>query len=215
MTDVIAGLPPGLPAALLLGLAAGLAVAVPLGPVGLLILDRSAQRGRSYGYAAAGGVATVDLAYAALAVTGSAWAAAAIEPWRRPAGLIAAGVLAALGLMALIGPRRRGAEEAVSLAEPADQRRLARTYLSFVGLTALNPATVTYFAALAVGLSEHLASWSARSVFVLAAGVASLAWQSLLVILGGVLAARAARLRQLTRRIGGGLLLVYALLLVL
>ena len=214
MTDLFLGLPAGLGAVVLLGLAAGLAVAVPLGPVGLLIIERSAARGRRHGYAAAAGVASVDLFYAAAAVTGSAWVAAAVEPWRRPASLIAAAILAGLGLVALLVPARDRPDEGLQSDAAPPERRLVATYFSFVGLTALNPATVTYFAALAVGLSDHLGTWGFRLAFVVAAASASLGWQALLVVLGRVLAARAGRFRRLTRRVGGAMLLLYAILLV-
>ncbi|WP_157732589.1 hypothetical protein [Cellulomonas sp. PSBB021] len=54
--------------AAVLGAVAGLSVAVPVGPVAVLIVREALVRGRSAGLAAAGGVASVDLAYAMVAV---------------------------------------------------------------------------------------------------------------------------------------------------
>ena len=53
-------------------------------------------------------------------------------------------------------------------------------YLLFVGITAVNPTTVVYFAAIVLG-NQHLVSTAAEGVvFVLAAFLASASWQLLL-----------------------------------
>jgi threonine/homoserine/homoserine lactone efflux protein len=63
-----------------------------------------------------------------------------------------------------------------------------RLFARFLGLTAINPTTVLYFAALIAGLPaiSH-ASASAKAVFVVAVGVASLSWQLTLAGSGAAL----------------------------
>ena len=63
-----------------------------------------------------------------------------------------------------------------------------RTYLTLVGLTAANPATIATFAAIVVG---HRVSgspvWLALAVFAIGAFAASAAWQLTLVSAGSML----------------------------
>jgi arginine exporter protein ArgO len=78
-----------------------------------------------------------------------------------------------------------------------------RTYGRFVGLTLLNPLTVTYFAALILGGGTGGARWEGRALFVLGAALASLSWQSLLAGLGALAHRRLpAAMRQVTSLVG-------------
>lgn len=195
-----------------LGLVAGLAVAVPLGPVGLLVLERGMRHGRPVGLAAAGGVAFVDLLYAAAAVALAGGASTLVDPVRTPAGVVAAVVLAGLGVRALLA----SVGEQPSVETPDAPGRAWPTFAAFVGLTLLNPATLLYFAALAVGLADRLAGAGQRTAFVLAVGIGSLLWQAALALLGTRLG-RVDRpgVQRWTRRAGGVLLVGFALLLLL
>jgi arginine exporter protein ArgO len=61
-------------------------------------------------------------------------------------------------------------------------------YARFVALTSVNPTTVAYFAALIAGLpAVASAPASAKLVFVVGAGVASLSWQLVLAGSGAAL----------------------------
>jgi arginine exporter protein ArgO len=76
---------------------------------------------------------------------------------------------------------------------------VARTYATFLALTLLNPATVIYFASLAVGLPTISSEPAARVLFVAGAGLSSLSWQWLLAGAGSALHGRVpARLGMLT-----------------
>ena len=59
-----------------------------------------------------------------------------------------------------------------------------RAWLTFAGITAVNPATVVYFAAIVVGGSVDLDGALEGAVFVLAAFVASASWQVFVASLG-------------------------------
>src|SRR3954453_15430937 len=128
------------------GLVAGWGVAVPLGAIGVLLVDlgmRAGLRGAS-GAAAAGGPA--DRLFAGVAAVAGSAAAALLEPHQRALRLAAAAVLAAVAGMSLRGARRRA--RARTGAGPAP----AEPYAGFLGLTAVNPTTVVSFAALIAGL---------------------------------------------------------------
>lgn len=158
------------------GLLAGLGVAMPLGPVGLLVLREGMVNGRRGGLAAGAGVAAVDLVYCTLAVAAGALLGPVIRslgPWP---GYIGGAVLIALAGWQL--RPRPPVEEASTL--PAHGAVFAR----FFAMTAVNPATLLYFFALAGSLTPGT-GW----VFVIAAGLASLAWQSGLALAGSTLGA--------------------------
>jgi len=64
------------------------------------------------------------------------------------------------------------------------------TFLTFLVLTLLNPLTIVIFAAIAVALPDVAGDLGARGAFVAGAFVASLSWQELLAVLGGLLRGR-------------------------
>ncbi len=173
--------------ALVSGLIAGWGVAVPLGAIGVMLVDLGMRGGFRSAAPAAAAVATADLLYAAVAAATGAAAASVLEPREQALRLVAAGVLAAVAVMALRAAWRRanaGDGEPAAPALPAPHRLYGR----FLGLTAINPTTVVYFVALIAGLpAVASAPASAKAVFVVAVGVASLSWQLTLAGSGAAL----------------------------
>ncbi|HUG07179.1 MAG TPA: LysE family transporter [Candidatus Limnocylindria bacterium] len=171
--------------ALLIGAAAGYAIAIPVGPIAILIVRAGLRRGFRVAAAAGAGAATVDLIYATAAVVAGAAIVSMLGPVLVPLRLAAAAVLVGLALRGLARRRVRRVD-----AETENARSVLGTYLLFVGLTLLNPATVAYFVALAIGLPEIARDTGSRVAFALGAALASLSWQTLLAALGAVLRAR-------------------------
>jgi threonine/homoserine/homoserine lactone efflux protein len=171
-------------AALLAGIFAGYAIAVPVGVIAVLIIEAGMAGGLRRGFAAGAGAATVDLIYCvlALAVGGalSQILASALLPLQVLSGI----VLISIGVRGLYALwwGRRGA-----VANPNDPRvrgSATQLYLRFVALTALNPATVLYFLALAVGLPGIGSDPRLAVAFTIGAAGASLSWQLLLGAIG-------------------------------
>lgn len=167
------------------GFAAGLAIAMPLGAIAVLILRESMVRGRRFGLAAGAGVATVDLVYCGVAVAAGASIAPALEPYLPTIAVVSGLVIIAVGAWLL-----RSAFKA-----PAEQRELVgggalAVYGRFIALTAVNPATVVYFLALSAVVTTLSTSPAAPWVFVTATGVASLLWQGALAFIGAAVGAR-------------------------
>ncbi|HKE80080.1 MAG TPA: LysE family transporter [Solirubrobacteraceae bacterium] len=190
--------------ALAAGIVAGLAVAVPLGAIGVLIVDLGVRGGFRPAFLAGLGTALADGAYATLAAV----AGVAVGAWMRPAEgsirLVAAAVLAAVAVAGLLALRRPAARRAVP---PADHRLVGR----FLGLTAINPATAVTFAGLMIGLPAVAhASGAGKAAFVIGAFGASLAWQSTLAG-GGALMRHGLPPRARTWTSVAGRLLVLAL----
>jgi threonine/homoserine/homoserine lactone efflux protein len=166
---------------LVAGLLAGWGVAIPLGAIGVMVVDAGMRGGMRPAAAAAAGVATADLLYAAVAASAGAAVAGALAPHAHALRLAAAAVLALVAALGLRALRRRPADAA---AAPPGRR----PYLRFLALTSVNPLTVAYFAALIAGLpAVASAPAEAKAVFVLAAGAASLTWQLVLAGAGATL----------------------------
>lgn len=166
----------------MIGVFAGYAIAIPVGPIAVLILRTGMRDGLRAAMAAGAGTATADLVYATLAMLAGPALVALITPVLLPARLLAAALLIVLALRQL-----RSVDFAVAAREPAG---VSRTYATVLALTLLNPATIIYFATLAVGLPRIATDLPARALFVIGAVLASLSWQWLLAAFGSALHGR-------------------------
>lgn len=212
----------GLPAAAVSGAVAGLGVAMPMGAMSVLLLQE-AMRHRRTAVAAAAGVAVVDLGYAALATALGPWVASRVGPveaWVRLAAGVVLLTIAARGLHA--ARRARAAPPSVAPGAPPSPTapapaggRAAAAFARYVGLTAVNPTTALYFAALTTAQGATLRTGGAGAAFLAGVGLASLVWQQLLVVVGSLAAARISReVRGRTFLLGYGLVAAYALKIV-
>ncbi|GGW27347.1 lysine transporter LysE [Streptomyces xantholiticus] len=191
------------------GAVAGLGVAVPIGAMGVLLVQES-MRGRRGAVAAASAVAVVDMAYAAVATTLGPLVASAlcgVEAWVRLASAV---VLAAIAAHGLLSSRTKTLPRTDPEAASAGGST-GRVFTRFVALTVINPTTALYFAALTTAQGAALSGAAAGTVFVAGVFVSSLAWQQLLVAAGGFAGARISHTaRAWTFRVGYGLVAVYA-----
>jgi threonine/homoserine/homoserine lactone efflux protein len=192
------------PAALLSGLIAGWGVAVPLGAIGVLLVDLGMRAGFRRASAAAAAVATADLLYAAVAAVAGSAVASVLAPHAHTMQLVAAAVLASVAVLSLL---RRGTADVAALPPPH------RLYGRFLALTAVNPTTVLSFVALIAGLpAVASAPAPAKAAFVVAVGLASLSWQLTLAGSGAALHHRLPeRARLYTALAGNALVLGLAL----
>jgi threonine/homoserine/homoserine lactone efflux protein len=163
-------------AALLAGVAAGLAIAMQVGAVSLLLIDTAIAGGPRAGVAAGMGVATADLGFAVVAAAAGGAAGAALASHEREIRLVAAAALAVIALRGL-ATMRSGDRPA---REPAPPRR---HYASFLAITAANPLTIASFAAVAASLS--LDGPPAAAAFAAGVGAASAAWHLVLPLAAG------------------------------
>lgn len=170
-------------ASFLAGALAGYAIAIPVGAIAVLIVEVGIRRGFRTAAAAGAGAASADGLYATLAAAGGAAIAGILEPLARPLKVIAIGALLGIGLrglvLILLGPRGVARNAVMPV-------RLVGTYLRFLALTLLNPATVIYFAALILGLPHLGRGLGERAAFVAGAFLASLSWQTTLAGVGAV-----------------------------
>jgi threonine/homoserine/homoserine lactone efflux protein len=171
---------------LLIGFLAGLAIAVQVGAVSLLLIDTALTAGPRAGAAGGMGVATVDLAYAAVAVAAGGAARTAVgahETELRALAAVALTAIAVRGLWSLAREPSSSASAVAGAGPGAGQRghRSARgQYLRFLAITAVNPLTIVSFTSVAAALS--LGGFSARVAFVVGAGAASAGWHLVLTL---------------------------------
>jgi threonine/homoserine/homoserine lactone efflux protein len=168
-------------AALIAGLAAGLAIAMQVGAVSLLLVETAVVRGTRVGVAAGMGVATVDLLFAAAAALAGAAAGAMLAEHEGQIRLIAALTLAAIALHGLmtLGREPRGEADA---SAPGGAGAGAH-YLRFLAITLVNPLTIASFAAVAASLP--LGDAGAVIAFAAGVGAASAGWHVLLTLAAG------------------------------
>lgn len=166
------------------GLVTGWAIAIPVGAIGAYLVTVTARTSLRVGVAAALGVATVDGVYAAAAVMGGAALTRLITPVADTLRVISALILLVIA-GATLWRAARPTDSSVTGETPLSP---SAAFMMFVALTAVNPATVIYFAAIVLG-NQDLVSGSAEGlVFVLAALVASASWQLTLALGGAALA---------------------------
>jgi arginine exporter protein ArgO len=185
------------------GALAGLGVALPLGAVGVLVVQEGITGGWRPAAAAGTGVALVDGAYAAVAVAAGAAVTRALEGRERGVQIVGAVVLvavAARGLARLRLPPAAG--------RPVPHARVLRR---FVALTAVNPMTAVYFVVLTAGLGRVVSGGLAGAAFAVGVLLASCAWQLTLAAAAALAGARLpAGLRTATSLAGYLLVLGYA-----
>ena len=188
------------------GLAIGFAVAFALGPIGLLVIRRTLDRGWSYGFLSGVGVATADATYGAIAAFGLTAITELLVGVDRWLGIVGG---AALVVMAALALRRTLASDAAPAAR-ADTTRLDRplaAWGSMVGLTLTNPATILSFGALFASIGAGTGGPAGAAAVVAGVFLGSVAWWAILT--GAVSALRA----RLTPRVIRGINIVAALII--
>ncbi|MEV7523322.1 LysE family transporter [Streptomyces sp. NPDC091371] len=210
------------------GAVAGLGVAMPMGAMSVLLLQE-AMRHRRTAAAAAAGIAAVDLAYAGLATALGPWVASHVSPIEAWVRLASAAILLTIAAHGLTksnpappafeerGPGRSPGTPTPPTPSgpaepPAPPAQPAKAFARYVGLTALNPTTALYFAALTTAQGASLGTGAAGAAFLFGVGAASLLWQQTLVAVGALAGTRISdTTRVWTFRLGYGLVAAYAL----
>jgi threonine/homoserine/homoserine lactone efflux protein len=173
--------------AFLKGAAIGFAVAAPVGPIGVLCIQRTLAHGRAAGFVSGLGAAVADAAYGAIAAFGLAALAQILvgqQAWVRAIG---GALLLFLGARALLA-------QPAALNGNGERMALPHAFASTLALTLTNPATILSFAAIFAGIGLLEASAPASAAAALVAGVfaGSAAWWLILSGLTGLLRSRLA-----------------------
>jgi len=157
---------------LLKGIAVGIVIAVPVGPVGVMCVRRTILSGKWAGFVSGLGAATADAIFGFIAAFGLTFVSDLLigyHQWLRIAGGC---YLLYVGVSALFS-----APEDKQSSEP-DAEGLLRDFLSTFALTLTNPITILAFLGIfsALGLSGEDATFASAGMLVLGVWFGSLVW---------------------------------------
>jgi threonine/homoserine/homoserine lactone efflux protein len=187
------------------GVLAGYGIAIPVGAIAVLIIDVSIRRGLAIGMQAGAGAATADLIYAGAAAVGGTLLQTLLMPLANIFRVLGSGALITIGAWGLWRLRRM--ERQIGHSSPSNA--VERTFLTFLGLTLLNPLTIVYFSALILGDLQADRSAINRLVFVFGAGLASLSWQWLLAVFGAIAGRNLPQKAGVILSAGGNLVVIF------
>ena len=178
------------------GLVVGLAVAAPVGPIGVLCIRRTLADGRLAGLATGLGAATVDAFYGGIAAFGVTVISSLLLSQQAWIHLIGGLFLCYLGVKTIAAAPT---ERAAAAAGPTP----LRAYISAVALTLANPPTILSFAAIfaALGMATTGKATGAAVVLVLGVLIGSALWW--VILSSGVALVRARVSPRVLRWING------------
>ncbi len=182
----------------------GLSIAAPVGPIGLLVIQRSLDTGPRAGLAAGLGAAAADAVYGAVGAFGVHGLIQALVAVRVP---LAVGGAAFLLWMAWGIARAPVAEHA---ATAAPQHGLWRLFTGTFVLTLSNPATVLAFVAIFGALAGRVANASPITVVLGVLTGSALWWLCLSSVVGRLRVRFDARWRRRINRASAALLAAFA-----
>ena len=164
------------------GLILGFSVAAPIGPINLLCIQRTLDRGRLHGFISGLGAATADTFYGLIVALGLSAIMSFLlgqQLWLQLGG---GAFLLAVGLKTAV------TKPGQTASGPADDAGLARAYLSVLLLTLANPATMLLFFGVFAALGIGSLTGRPAAGLLLVAGVflGSAVWWLLLSFLAGL-----------------------------
>jgi threonine/homoserine/homoserine lactone efflux protein len=160
------------------GLIFGLAIAAPVGPIGLLCIRRTITDGRLVGFVSGLGAATADAFYGSVAALGLQALSSLIFSLNAALQIVGGLALIWIGLTTMIAR-----PVPVSIEPTPTRRRLLSAYFSTLLLTLANPATILIFTVIFAGLGT-VGKGGMGLVLVVGVACGSALWWTLLS--GGV-----------------------------
>lgn len=130
---------------LLTGVAIGLAVTAPLGPVNIIVIRNAIRRGFAVAFMVGLGAVAADVLYAAAAAYGVSWVSHLIAGYARPL-MLAGGVL--LVVTGIWLARKRVDLDTIAGEDQVSGARVAARALGAFGLTITNPGELFGFIAI-------------------------------------------------------------------
>ena len=164
-------------AIILQGLIIGFAIAAPVGPIGILCIQRSLNRGLLYGFVSGLGAASADTVYGLIAAFGLTLISDFFVAQQTGLRLIGGLFLLYLGAKLFF---KTGDDATVSSASES----LSGAYLSTFFLTLTNPMTILSFTLIfaGVGIADTGGDYRSAGLLVLGVFLGSAAWWLLLSV---------------------------------
>jgi len=159
----------------------GVCVAAPVGPISVLNINRTLQKGVLIGYVSSFGIATADMVYAAMAAFSLTVALSLLVALKFWFGLFGGIALAYLGYKVLKNPLP---ETSVNLS---NRKKPLAIFTSIFFLTLSNPMTVLTFLALFASITENIIEENVATSFIMTVGVflGALSWHLILCTVVG------------------------------
>jgi threonine/homoserine/homoserine lactone efflux protein len=156
---------------LLQGLIIGFSIAAPVGPIGVLCIQRTLVRGRIHGFVSGLGAATADAIYGCLAGFGLTFVSGLLISRQLWIHLLGGIFLCYLGARTLLSKPKERESNTV-------YRGVARDYASTFLLTLTNPMTILSFVAVFAGLGLGIVggNYLLAALFVLGIFTGSTLW---------------------------------------
>lgn len=154
------------------GILIGFSIAAPVGPIGLLCIQLTLNRGRLVGLVAGLGAATADAFYGFIAGFGLTLIAQFMLSQQRWLQLVGGLFLCYLGVRTLL------TRPPTSSTLQADSRGVTAVYMQTLALTLTNPVTILAFTAIfaGLGLASQSLTVGQAAVFVLCVFAGSALW---------------------------------------
>ncbi|MFA5211774.1 MAG: LysE family transporter [Methanoregula sp.] len=193
------------------GLIVGLTLAIPVGPIALVCIQRTLTGGRWHGIASGLGVATADTFYAGITVFGITLLSAFLLEWQLLFRLTGGLVLVCVGvwIFRTIPPE---------VTDTPDDETYAKDYLSMVALTFANLLTILFFIAILPGFGVIFSggTFLPAAIFVLGIFVGEVCWWVVLCGVLGYLHLTLTRARlTLINRLSGSVIVLFGIALAL
>ncbi len=197
------------------GLTAGLALAIPVGPMALLLVDTTLRFGLRVGAAGALAMASVDATYAVVVFLAGSAVASILGTYGIWFSLIGAAILMGLGAQTIykaLGQRRASESSGVQV----EATTAGKTFLKFAAATVVNPPTALYFLAITPSLVGLTGSEPVAATLAFASGVflGSAVWQQALALSGAAIRGiTTPRVRTWLSLAGGAMIIALAIVL--
>jgi len=177
---------------LMKGIGVGVAVAAPVGPIGLLCIKRTLADGRATGVASGLGAATADAVYGFMAAVGLT-ATGLLVSYAGPMRLFGGALIAFVGTLS-IRAFLSHSDEGPKLDSATGTRSIMSAFMTTFALTIANPMTILAFVALIAGLGTSAGSHpGAPYVLVLGVFTGSALWWFFLVSIASTARSRITR----------------------
>ena len=152
-----------------IGFIAGLALAIPVGPMALLLISTTIRSGVNVGLASGLAMATVDFGYAVTVFALGNYLSLVLATWGTALSYLGAGILVFLGGQTIFKNWR--SKNQGSNTSEVERTTAGKSFAKFVAATIVNPPTALYFLALAATVSRLSSTANLPEVSVL--------WQAL------------------------------------
>lgn len=191
---------------LLKGVAIGIAIAAPVGPVAVLCVRRTLLQGHRAGFASGFGAVVADAIYGAIATFSVAAIAELLLRYEVGMRLVGGIFLLALGVKTFLKPPPNPGRPIAG--------RVMKAFMSAFFLTITNPLTILGFTAIFAGFGvvSHDMDVAASLSLILGVTVGAAIWWSSLTMISGLLRDRFA-IERVTwlNKVSGGLILAFGI----